>query len=176
MSADWPVSPFWDFSLEIYGRPGVEAACLALQETHRLDVNLVLLAAWLAAGGRNLPSPLADRLRRLGEDYQTRVMQPLREARRALRAPDPGSDLDRLRADCRRALLRVELDLERFEQVQLEGLAEVAPSDRGSAPAELFSANLAALYPDRPLPLDHVATLAAQFPDATPSPPARPSP
>jgi len=181
MSAAWPVSPFWDFSLEIYGRPGVEAACLALQDEHHLDVNLVLLAAWLAASGRRLPPSLAARLRRLGEDYQARIMQPLREARRALRVSAVDTDLDRLRAACRQSLLRAELDLERFEQVQLEILAEGAEHDPASAPRLLLSANLAALYPaldpDGAFPSDHLAVLAAQLADAAPPvSPDKPSP
>ncbi|MDF2782313.1 MAG: hypothetical protein K0S96_2118, partial [Geminicoccaceae bacterium] len=25
---DWPANPFWDYSVELYRRPGVEAACI----------------------------------------------------------------------------------------------------------------------------------------------------
>ena len=163
MSAAWPDSPFWDFSLALYTRPGVEAACLDLQETHRLDVNLVLLAAWLAQDGRCLAPPLAARMRELGDGYQARVMQPLREARRALKAHDPGADLDPLRADCRRALLAVELDLERLEQLQLATLAAGAGNDATSPPEALLQRNLEVLYPDRELPRDIVSLLAARF-------------
>lgn len=171
MTARWPASPFWDFSLALYARPGVEAACLELQDTHGLDVNLVLLAAWLAAAGRRLEAPLAMRLRALGDGYQARVMQPLREARRALKAHDPGADLDPVRAACRRALLRVELDLERLEQLQLERLVAAVAGDATTPPASLFAANLATLYPDRVLPRDPVAVLAARLIEIRPAAP-----
>src|SRR5690606_30758862 len=82
---DWPRSSFWDFSLRVYDRPGVAAACLALQDGHGLDVNLVLLAAWEAARGGELDGALAARLRQFGEAYQADVMRPLRRARRALK-------------------------------------------------------------------------------------------
>ncbi|MGI9492931.1 MAG: TIGR02444 family protein, partial [Geminicoccaceae bacterium] len=48
---DWPESPFWDYSLSLYGRPGVEQACLELQRRHGLNVNLLLFAFWLADRG-----------------------------------------------------------------------------------------------------------------------------
>jgi len=167
MTTTWPASRFWDFSLERYGRPGVEAACLALQDAHDMDVNLVLLAAWLAQDGRRLAPPLATRLRQLGDGWQARVMQPLREARRALKAHGPGADLAPLGADCRRALLRVELDLERLEQLQLERLTAAAMADAAALPATLFWTNLAALYPDRELPRDILSLLAARLTETT---------
>jgi uncharacterized protein (TIGR02444 family) len=37
-----PDDPFWRFSLDLYGRPGVAPACLALQDEAGADVNLVL--------------------------------------------------------------------------------------------------------------------------------------
>ena len=44
-------SAFWRFSLELYARDGVPAACLALQDREGADVNLVLLALWLGESG-----------------------------------------------------------------------------------------------------------------------------
>ncbi len=49
---DYPDHPFWDFSLEVYGAEGVPPACLALQEAHQLDVNIVLFCCWTGATGR----------------------------------------------------------------------------------------------------------------------------
>ena len=51
MSA-FPPTPFWDFSLAVYGRPGVAPACLALQQRHGADVNLLLFCAWFGAAHR----------------------------------------------------------------------------------------------------------------------------
>jgi len=41
-------NPFWDFSLAVYRRPGVAAACLRLQDEAGVDVNLLLYFCWLA--------------------------------------------------------------------------------------------------------------------------------
>ena len=45
---------FWAFSLDVYGRPGVAPACLALQDRHGLDVNLLLFCCWAASQGVTL--------------------------------------------------------------------------------------------------------------------------
>lgn len=140
---DWPASAFWAFSLWLYAQPGVEAACLTLQDHHRLDVNLVLLAGWAAHRGRRLTPASARRARDLGDAYQATVMQPLRQTRHALKAHDPGSALRPLLTERRRALLGLELDLERLEQLQLERLLDTvsdapSPSD---APGTRKAAN-----------------------------------
>ena len=41
----------WDFSVELYARPGVAAACLALQDRAGADVCLLLAALWLERRG-----------------------------------------------------------------------------------------------------------------------------
>ena len=45
-----PVS-LWDWSVAAYGRPGVEEACLTLQEAHDHNVPLLLWSAWIASTG-----------------------------------------------------------------------------------------------------------------------------
>ncbi len=169
----WPASTFWDFSLALYAQPEVERACLTLQDEHGLDVNLVLLAAFAAAGGRRLDAPAAARLRSFGEGFQRAVMQPLRQARRALKLQDTAPALAPILADRRRALAALELDLERLEQLQLDQLrqavgldaaaapAPAAAADDAAAPECLLAANLAALYPERRLPAEALAALAA---------------
>jgi uncharacterized protein (TIGR02444 family) len=162
----WPPSAFWDFSLDLYRRPEVESACLVLQDAHGLDVNLVMLAAWAAHTGRRLELSLAGRLRALADAYQADVMQPLRQTRRALKAHAPSSALAPLLADRRRALLGLELDLERLEQLQLEKLLDEAGSVRAQPAAQLFVANLEQLYPGRALPAPVLAVLASTLADS----------
>ncbi|HET6519133.1 MAG TPA: TIGR02444 family protein, partial [Geminicoccaceae bacterium] len=84
---DWPRCPFWTWSVEVYGRDGVAAACLELQDRHGLDVNLLLLACWLAAAhGRALDGATLARARAASGRWQAEVVRPLRAARRALKA------------------------------------------------------------------------------------------
>lgn len=44
----FPESNFWNFSLTFYQLPEVEKNCLALQDEHQLNVNLILFCHWLA--------------------------------------------------------------------------------------------------------------------------------
>jgi len=48
------MNDFWEFSLNVYARPGVEQACLALQEQAGADVNLLLFSLWLATQRRQV--------------------------------------------------------------------------------------------------------------------------
>jgi uncharacterized protein (TIGR02444 family) len=146
--AAWPPSAFWRFSLAFYADPEVKDACLALQDRHGLDVNLLLLAAWAARSRRLIAAADAYRLRTLSADYQERVMHPVRQARRALTATGAEAWLASLVAQRRRALLAVELDLERLEQLQLERLLDATGSQAATAPPALFLENVRALYPE----------------------------
>lgn len=151
---DWPVSAFWTFSLRVYRCPGVASACLALQDDLRLDVNLVLLAAWAASTHRRLDAVTATRLRQVSEPYQSSVMQPLREARRRLADAFTAPPLAALAADRRERLKALELDCERLEQLALQTALADQPTDKpGSADlAERFRQNLALLYPEHDVP------------------------
>jgi uncharacterized protein (TIGR02444 family) len=146
--AAWPPSAFWRFSLAFYADPEVKDACLALQDRHGLDVNLLLLAAWAARSRRLIAAADAHRLRTLSADYQQRVMRPVRQARRALDATGAEAWLAPLVAERRRALLAVELGLERLEQLQLERLLDAGGSQAATAPPVLFLENVRALYPE----------------------------
>ena len=119
-----PDSPFWRFSLDIYGRPGVAASCLALQDRHGVDVNLLLLAIWLGCQGRRLDPAAGGHLRRRARRWQGGVIAPLRQARRRLRhrLGDAGLPWPGEVAEVRRRLAALELELEHVEQLELERL------------------------------------------------------
>ena len=137
-------NPFWDFSLDVYGRPGVAEACLALQDRHGLDVNLLLLCCWAGAQGRTLDSVEVGRLMAAVADWQRRVTRPLRDVRRRLKAMS-GADAHRLGA-LRQAVKDCELAAERIAQDLLfDALPPAAPAGSGEArPADRAAANLAA--------------------------------
>jgi uncharacterized protein (TIGR02444 family) len=145
-----PDSPFWRFSLGFYGRPGVAAACLALQDRHGADVNLILLALWLGTLGHRLDRPTGDRLARLARRWQMPALGPLRRVRRLLKR--------RIAAGClpwpeaveavRGRLAAVELELEQVEQLLLEasaGPAAPASPDAAAANHNLMMLGLAGL-------------------------------
>lgn len=158
---DWPGTALWDFSLRAYSQPEVEAICLSLQDNQGFDVNLVLLATWAAATGRRLDGVRAAELRRFGDGYQACVMQPVRQARRSLKSLGVKPALAPLLAERRRALLALELDLERLEQLQLAALIDPPAGDIEPRDGALLAANLRFLYPDRPVSETALAVLSA---------------
>jgi uncharacterized protein (TIGR02444 family) len=155
----------WDYALRLYGEPGVEAACLALQDQAGIDVNLLLFAAWLGATGRALePSALAE-ARVMVEAWQARVVRPLRGVRRELkpRLAAVGPTLRRPLTVTRQQLAEVELALERAELIMLQALADSLPA--GPCDREIAVCALLALAPSS---VEHGpaigVVLAAAFP------------
>src|ERR1700741_5560895 len=77
---------FWNFSLQLYGRPGVGPACIALQDGLGLDVNLLLYCCWHGRENRALSEKDIHRAIAASEGWQREVVQPLRAVRRRLKA------------------------------------------------------------------------------------------
>lgn len=107
---------FWAWSLEIYARPGIAEACLALQDQRGVDVNLLLLGLWLATRGRTLPPETAAAVADEAATWQREVVRPLRGVRRSLK----GRQGDPAVAALRREVAAVELAAERLAQIALE--------------------------------------------------------
>ncbi|RDB42222.1 TIGR02444 family protein [Halomonas sp. DQ26W] len=109
----------WDFALALYARPGVEAACLTLQDDAGVDVCELLWHCWLHHHGLVLcaePAGLAAIRQWQGE--VTSVMRALRRQLKVQAAKNPGV------AKVRRQLQRTELAAERETLARLQALAE----------------------------------------------------
>ena len=133
--------PFWRFSLRVYRAPGVQQACLALQDDCGADVNLVLLCGFAGHAGRSLDKRrLRQAMARVGA-WQSDVVAPVRKARRAIKRPPPADA--QAAQDLRRQILALELELEYVEQAMLAELAALwpPPVHRG-APQATVEANL----------------------------------
>lgn len=116
---------FWDFSLGRYSRPGVAAACLALQDEAGVDVNLLLFCLWCGQEGVTLAAEQLAALDRGVDEWRGTVIKPLRAARRAMKSPPSGFnpvETERVRD----ALKRIELETERLQQFALAKAAEAA--------------------------------------------------
>lgn len=166
---------FWAFSLELYDRPGVAPACLALQDRCGLDVNLLLLCCWTAAEGRRtLPEPALRALIAAAAPWQDTVLRPLRAARRGLKvgvAGVPEADSDALR----RRVAALELEAERIEQRLLAAGLPAPEAAEAGDPARVAAANLRlylALRDVEPGSAERTALatiLTAAFPAADPA-------
>jgi uncharacterized protein (TIGR02444 family) len=111
-------SPFWTFSLAVYGRPGVPPACLDLQDKSGADVNVVLFSLFLGRCGRVIDEATAGAIAATIEPWRAGVVVVLRNARRALKEPPAdfaGPAVDHLRKNVKAA----ELEAERIQQEAL---------------------------------------------------------
>lgn len=133
-------NPFWTFSLWIYDLPGVKAQCLALQDQHRADVNLILYCLWRASCGERLSATQVRSAADAVQQWRESVVVPVRSLRRSL--PEIASQ-----TAVRAALLQAELEAERHQQALLFQLhAEDAAADRGGLDTgPMAFANLAQL-------------------------------
>lgn len=164
---DWPSSPLWDYALALYATPGVQAACLALQDRRGADVNLILFGCWLGACGRRLDADGLTRARDEALAWQAELVGPLRAARRGLKRRLPGlsasirARLEPVRVD----LARGELALERGELLLLEGLVSLDAATTDEDGAGVAGAALAVLTPLEADAVDELdVILAAAFP------------
>ena len=110
--------PLWNFALTYYSRPGVEDACLLLQDEAGVDVCELLWRCWLYRHRLRLPhEPLGlTQIQR----WQQGVTVPLRALRRQLKADARSSSSI---AEVRRHIQQAELAAERETLTRLQRLA-----------------------------------------------------
>jgi uncharacterized protein (TIGR02444 family) len=118
-----PRGEFQRFAVDVYGRDGVATASVLLQDRYGVDVNVLLLAAYVGAVERSAftGDESAAAVARTGQ-WQRDVVGPLRAVRTRLKdGPPPAPSAatvalrDRIKA--------VELDA---EMIELDELADVA--------------------------------------------------
>jgi uncharacterized protein (TIGR02444 family) len=109
----------WRFACAFYARDGVAPACLALQETLNVDVNILLFAIYAhLARGIALDAADLGAVDALVRDWRHEIVQPLRGLRTRLKAgpvPAPSTATDHLRNRIKAA----ELEAEQIELAQL---------------------------------------------------------
>ncbi len=158
-------NPFWEFSLGVYDREDVAAACLALQDRHGVDVNLVLYCAWAGSRGRILALAELISLMSVTRSWQADVIGPLRTVRRHLKSARAVPE--QLRARIKAA----ELEAEAVEQQMLyDALAPDAgqgtPADAGGNMVAYLEAR--DITPDAADVADLAAILRGCYPDLPP--------
>lgn len=131
---------FWDYCLLVY--PQWEKQLLAWQQSHELDVNLYLLAAWLDEEALYLEQATWLALLAESRRIQAQWLAPFRALRLALKAEVSQSHYDELKTQ--------ELRLEREAQRQFLALvgrdssAQEYPQNKAAGPKNL--PRLKALY------------------------------
>jgi uncharacterized protein (TIGR02444 family) len=113
---------YWDWAVEVHGRPGVDAALVDLQDQHGQCVAYLLWAGWAAAEGRPLPPEVLAQGAALARHWEGAATRPLRAARRNLKTPVP-LITDEARETLREQVRKAEFAAERLLMETLEGLA-----------------------------------------------------
>lgn len=115
-------SPFWNFSLAVYGASAVQDECLHLQDQFGLDVNLILLCAFLGAvhGVALTPQDIAAARQEVGPWHED-IVKTLRVARRRLKTIElKDAEAAKAAMQLRTQVKAAELESERIEQTILE--------------------------------------------------------
>lgn len=137
-------SPFWQFSLDFYSRPGVADACLELQDSAGVDVNVMFYVLFLASQLRQIDRIDAAHIDASIKGWREIAVIPLRTLRRKLKTgiePVSVDDTESLRS----AVKRIELAAERIEQESLERNVPAATVGvQAKTEAAAAQANLAA--------------------------------
>ncbi|MGP9765348.1 TIGR02444 family protein [Halomonas sp. AOP13-D3-9] len=131
-------TPLWDFALALYAKPGVEAACLTLQDDAGLDVCEVLLHCWLYSCGLEAMPAELEREREQRRLWQCQVTEVLRGLRRDLKAMAATSEsVTALRDTIKQAELMAEREnLQRWQtwvweapsaEKRVRNIAEMSP-------------------------------------------------
>ena len=110
----------WKFAIRLYTRPGVEAACLALQD-EGADVCLLLCAAWLQAGKAAVTPERVQHLQQLAGAWQQQAVTPLRHLRQQWRT---AAQHDPQLAQLREQVKALELEAERTLLARLQRASE----------------------------------------------------
>ena len=152
---------FWAFSLAFYVRPGVSAACIELQDKHGADVDLVLFVLWCASRGQRLSGADLGAADASVAAWRQTVVQPIRQARRALKPPPELVEAEDAEA-LRRKLLTAELEAERLQQRALEAQAP-PPGDAESQAAARHNLESVARLTNVPLDAAPLAVLLQAF-------------
>jgi len=117
-------SDLWSFSLDTYARPGVEDACLRLQDAGA-NVCLLLCAAWLGARGVTCNHQRLLDLQQVALPWSRDVVEPLRQLRTSWK---PAAAADPQLATLRAQVKALELAAERQLLGRLENSAQDWPA------------------------------------------------
>lgn len=134
-------NPFWSYSLTQYSNPDCETFCLDAQNTHGLDVNLILFSVWLATQNRMLN---LDLLPSFIKQHQQGIVTPLRDLRIKMKARARSNEQI---SNLRDSLKRLELQAEQLEQWWLfQHSTTLSESDSQIDCLAIAKANLKKVY------------------------------
>lgn len=143
----------WHYALRLYGQPGMESACLELQQAG-LSINRLLFCLWLGQdAGRQLDLMVLQG----ATDWQSEITHPLRALRYKVRAY---KQQDATYQACYSAMRKAELACEQLELALMYDVAEQML--KGEAGSSLVLENLASYLNGCTLNADPSVTTACE--------------
>lgn len=136
----------WAFALKFYQQPGVEQACLQLQDQYGVSINRLLYACWCSVAGVRLPQH--SRFVEV-EHWQQQVTHKVRSARYTVRKQK--AEQSAMNA-CYDKLRAAELACEQIELAMLHSL--VIECDQEPVTLTLLEENLQNCLKIQNLPID----------------------
>jgi uncharacterized protein (TIGR02444 family) len=100
----------WAFAVDAWARPGVEAICLDLQNTHDQLPALLLWRCWTLVEDRPVDAGHLAKAVEIARTWESEVLGPLRALRQRLATTETIADV--ARASLRRRILEAELEAE----------------------------------------------------------------
>ncbi len=129
--------PHWRYAVTLYGRRGVQEACLKLQDEGGVDVVLLLAVLFAIHEGRNIDGRIPEADAAIAA-WRDAVIGPLRAIRRKMKvlpSTGPVGAIDGLRARVKAA----ELDAEQIEAAMLARWIDRHTSVRSGRRSDLRS-------------------------------------
>lgn len=141
----------WHYALRLYGQPGMESACLELQQAG-LSINRLLFCLWLGQdAGRQLDLMVVQE----ATGWQSEITQPLRALRYKVRVH---KQQDGAYQACYSAMRKAELACEQLELALMHDVA--GQMLKGEAGSSLVLENLASYLNGCTLNADSSVTAA----------------
>jgi uncharacterized protein (TIGR02444 family) len=98
------------FALVVHETEGVSNACVSLQDRFDLDVNILLLGAYIGVQGKTLAAENVDAARAVVDEWHNAIVRALRAVRRRLKSgPAPATSWESGRTHCRHRPLQAVL-------------------------------------------------------------------
>lgn len=76
---------FWRFSIQFYGRAGMQDVLLTAQDRYASDVNMLLFALWQAGNGLEVSSAEFSALNETIANWRDTILLPMRALRRSIK-------------------------------------------------------------------------------------------
>ncbi len=140
---------FWNFSLDLYSQARVADACLDLQNSYGLDVNMLLFCYWHGVNLGEFPAKTLELAWGFSQTWKREAVQPLRNVRRWMKEQaNAHSTFNQPQFEALRTRIKFdELAAEKYQQEFLEQIALArAEQPGGNKGPEACNSNLAKLF------------------------------